>query len=98
MRSLASSSKTERGPKITAPGGHTLVDPGFRSVVDLAVDAILVLAARIVLNAILGIEQQDRARSKDHSAGRTHACASRLPICCRSRRRCDSGTSGPDCS
>src|ERR1035441_44624 len=48
------------------------------TVVDLAVDAILVVAARIVLNAILGIEQQDRARSKDHSVGRTHACASRL--------------------
>src|SRR6202140_1171296 len=52
---------------------------GLRAaVVGLAVDAILVVAAGTILDALLGIEQQHRARPENYGARRADARATRL--------------------
>src|SRR5271165_412757 len=48
------------------------------AVIGFAVHAILVVAARTVLNAALGLHQQHRPRSEDHRTRRADAGASRL--------------------
>ena len=48
------------------------------AVVSFPVDALLIVAAGIVVNAAFGLRQQDCARTEDHGAGGTNAGASRL--------------------
>src|SRR5579863_10331958 len=48
------------------------------AVIGFSIHAALVVPARIVLDAFLGLRKQDRARTKNYRAGRAHAGASRF--------------------